>query len=67
LDPVRAQLTVSLRERWHDLDVDTQRAILGLVFERVVIHPTKRRGGPAPMVEGIGRLETERIEPVWRV
>jgi site-specific DNA recombinase len=25
-----------------------------------------RRGGPAPMVEDVGRIDIERVEPVWR-
>jgi site-specific DNA recombinase len=25
-----------------------------------------RRGGPAPMVEGVGRIDVDRVEPVWR-
>ena len=64
---VSAELTVDLRSRWESLDVDRQRTILRLVFERIIIHPARQRGGPQPMVEGIGRIDVRRVEPVWRV
>lgn len=51
-------LDVDLRERWADLDVDQQREILQVVFEAVLIHPAKRKGGPG--------IELDRIEPRWR-
>jgi site-specific DNA recombinase len=76
---------VNLRQTWPNLPVDTQRGILGAVFEAVFIHPSRgdhdtpdgapcercagrpgRRGGPAPMVEGIGRLDLDRVELRWR-
>ena len=64
---VANELTVNLRERWDDLDVDRQREILSYVFERIVIHPATRKGGPQPMVEGVGRIDVSRVGPVWRV
>lgn len=66
-DGAASLLTVDLRERWGSLDPDAQRDVLAIVFERVVIHPSTRRGGPAPLVDGIGRLDLDRVEPVWRV
>ena len=48
----------NLRDEWEGLSVDRQRAILGAVFERVIIHPAERKGGPG--------LDPRRIEPVWR-
>jgi site-specific DNA recombinase len=62
-----AELTTDLRERWHDLDVDRQRGILKVIFNRVVVHPAKQRGGPQPMVQGIGRIDVDRVAPDWRV
>lgn len=64
---VSSELSLDLRSRWESLDVDRQRAILGLVFERIVVQPARQRGGPQPMVEGIGRIDVRRVEPVWRV
>lgn len=64
---VAGELTVDLRERWDALEVDQQREILQLVFERVSIRPARQRGGPQPMVDGIGRIDLERVEPHWRV
>ena len=61
------ELTVGLRDRWESLDVDSKRSILRLVFERIVILPAKSRGGPQPMVEGIGRIDVSRVDPIWRV
>jgi site-specific DNA recombinase len=57
---------VNLRETWPSLDVDRQRAILAAVFEAVLIKPSTRRGGPAPMVDGIGRIDLERVDIRWR-
>ena len=57
---------VNLRESWPTLSVDRQRAILAAVFGAVLIHPSARRGGPAPMVEGIRRLDLDRVEVRWR-
>lgn len=62
-----AELTADLRGSWHDLDVDRQREILKMTFNRVVVHPATRRGGPQPMVEGIGRIDVDRVAPDWRV
>jgi site-specific DNA recombinase len=78
-------LSVDLRARWPDLDVDRQRAILTAVFESLLVHPGAgehaaigggpcdrcarrpgRRGGPAPMVEGIGRIDLDRVEVRWK-
>lgn len=58
---VSTTVPVNLRSTWPTLPVDRQRAILAAVFEVVLIHPSKRRGGPAPAVEGIGRLDLDRI------
>jgi site-specific DNA recombinase len=57
---------VNLRAKWPTLPIDTQRAILGAVFEGIYIKPSTRRGGPAPMVEGIGRIDLDRVEVRWR-
>ena len=62
-----AELTVELRDRWPDLDVDRQREILRLVFRKIVIHPALKRGGPQPMIDGIGRIDARRVDPDWRV
>jgi site-specific DNA recombinase len=56
-----------LKESFPGLTVDRQRAVLAAVLERVEILPSSRRGGPAPMVEGLGRIELERVNPIWRV
>jgi site-specific DNA recombinase len=61
------ELNTDLRDSWHDLDVDRQREILKMIFNRVVVHPATRRGGPQPMVEGIGRIDVDRVAPDWRV
>lgn len=57
---------VDLRARWPSLHVDRQRAILQAVFEGIYIRPSKRRGGPAPMVEGVGRVDLDRVDVRWR-
>jgi hypothetical protein len=57
---------VNLRATWPSLDVDPQRAILAAVFEGVYIKPTTRRGGPAPVVAGIGRVDLDRVDVRWR-
>jgi site-specific DNA recombinase len=62
-----AVLTEDLRDSWHDLDVDRQREILKMIFNRIVVHPATTRGGPQPMVEGIGRIDVDRVAPDWRV
>lgn len=55
---------LDIRARWFKPEDDggysdeRKRAILGSVFERVVIHPAIRKGGPG--------LDTRRVEPVWR-
>ena len=36
------------------------------VFDRVLVHPAARKGGPAPMVPGIGRIDLERVDVRWR-
>lgn len=54
---------VDLRAKWAlpesegGFSVDRKRAILGSVFERIVIHPANRKG------KG---LDSSRVEPVWR-
>jgi DNA invertase Pin-like site-specific DNA recombinase len=58
---------VDLRQRWPSLDVDQQRAILAAIFEGIYIKPSTRLGGPAPMVEGIGRIDLDRVDIRWRV
>lgn len=55
---VSTAVDVDLRERWGDLDVDRQREILAAVFEAILIHPAKRKGGPG--------VDLGRIEPRWR-
>lgn len=57
---------VDLRDRWDGLDVDQRRAVLSAVFVRVVVHPASKRGGPQPLVEGIGRIDLDRVELVRR-
>jgi len=54
-----------LRNRWQYLDIERRRAIIAAAFERIVIHPAKRLG-PPPMVEGVGRVDLDRIEVKWR-
>lgn len=61
-----ASVDVDLRARWPTLDVDRQRAILQAVFDGIYIRPSTRRGGPAPMVEGLGRIELDRVDVRWR-
>jgi site-specific DNA recombinase len=61
-----AVVDVDLRSKWPDLTVDTQRAILGAVFDGIYIRPSTRRGGPAPMVDGIGRIDLDRVDIRWR-
>jgi DNA invertase Pin-like site-specific DNA recombinase len=57
---------LNLRATWPGLDVDRRRAVLGAVFEGIYIAPSIRRGGPAPMVEGIGRIDLDRIDIRWQ-
>jgi DNA invertase Pin-like site-specific DNA recombinase len=59
------QLDVELRARWPGLTIDRQRAIIAAVFERIAIRPAKRLG-PPPMVEGIGRIDLDRVDIRWR-
>jgi site-specific DNA recombinase len=61
------EVAADLRERWDDLEVDHQREILRMIFKGVVIHPATRRGGPQPMVAGIGRIDVDRVALDWRV
>jgi DNA invertase Pin-like site-specific DNA recombinase len=63
--PITDQLTVDLRDRWPALPIEHQRAVIAAVFERIMIHPASRLGLP-PMVEGIGRIDLDRVEPRWR-
>lgn len=49
----------SLRESWGGLSPDRQGAILRAVVDRVLIHPSAKRGGPG--------IDPERVEIVWRV
>jgi site-specific DNA recombinase len=58
---------VDLRKVWPTLHVDRQRAFLAAVFTRVEVSPSTRRGGPAPIVEGVGRIDLDRVSVVWRV
>lgn len=70
VDPVAIVLegvTGDLEAAWPAWSVDRQRAILAATFNTVLIHPSTRRGGPAPFVEGIGRIDVARVEPDWRV
>jgi DNA invertase Pin-like site-specific DNA recombinase len=60
-------VNVDLRKVWPTLHVDRQRALLAAVFNRVEVSPSKRRGGPAPMVDGVGRIDLDRVSVVWRV
>jgi hypothetical protein len=57
-DRVLAPIDVNLRATWPTLDVDRQRAILAAVFDRILIHPAERKGGPG--------IDPARVEPVWR-
>ena len=59
------QMTVNLRDSWEGLDVDEKREALNVVFRRVVVRPANRRG-PQPMVDDIGRIDVDRVEPEWR-
>jgi hypothetical protein len=57
-DRVVEALDVDLRALWPTLEVDRQRAILAAVFEAILVHPAKRKGGPG--------IEVDRVEPRWR-
>ncbi len=63
---ILAAVDVDLRATWPSLPVDNQRAILAAVFDGIYIKPSTRRGGPAPMVEGIGRIDLDRVDIRWR-
>jgi site-specific DNA recombinase len=60
------RVDVDLREVWPTLHVDRQRATLAAVFDRIEIRPSARRGGPAPMVDDVGRIDIGRVSVVWR-
>ena len=60
-------VNVDLRKVWPTLHVDRQRALLAAVFNRVEVSRSKRRGGPAPMVDGVGRIDLDRVRVVWQV
>lgn len=47
-----------LAAAWPDLPVDRQRRLVELVVERVVVHPTARRGD--------NRFQPERVEVIWK-
>jgi len=55
---VAVPVPVDLRASWPSLDVDRQRAILAAVFEAVLIHPARVKGGPG--------IDPDRVEPRWR-
>lgn len=63
---VADMVDVDLRDRWPTLDVARQRAILATLIERIVIHPATVAGGAIPTVEGIGRIDVDRVEVRWR-
>jgi site-specific DNA recombinase len=66
VDPATSvEIGGGLRNRWQYLDIERQRAVIAAVFERIVIHPAKRLGLP-PMVEGIGRIDLDRVDIRWR-
>ena len=48
----------ALRERWADLPLSRQRAIIAAVLDHVVVGPGRR---------GLNRFDPGRLEPVWRV
>lgn len=54
----RPTVDVNLRDRWSELDVDTQREILASLIEAVLIHPAEKKGGPG--------IETGRVDIRWR-
>jgi DNA invertase Pin-like site-specific DNA recombinase len=62
---VADQLDVNLRARWPQLSIDRRRAVITAVFERIAILPAKRAGLP-PLVEGLGRIDVDRVDVTWR-
>ena len=48
----------ALRERWADLPLTWQRAIVAAVLDHVVVGPGRH---------GYNRFDPDRLEPVWRV
>ena len=47
----------ALRERWSDLNLSRQRAIVAAVLEHLVVQPGRR---------GYNRFDPNRFEPIWR-
>jgi len=48
----------ALRERWADLPLTKQRAIVAAVLDHIVVGPGRR---------GYNRFDPDRLRPVWRV
>lgn len=59
------ELRPGLREHWPGYSIERQRRIVAAVFERLTILPAARRGMP-PLIEGIGHIDPDRIDPTWR-
>ena len=49
---------IDVRASWSKLGLDRRQAILGRVIDRVIVHPTEKRGP---------KFDTDRIELVFRV
>ncbi|HEX9683105.1 MAG TPA: recombinase family protein [Acidimicrobiales bacterium] len=57
---------VDLADRWPDLGTERRREILKALIVTVTINPATSKGLP-PMVDGIGRIDPDRVDIEWRV
>jgi DNA invertase Pin-like site-specific DNA recombinase len=53
-----APVVGSVRERWPELDLEAQRAIIAAVVEKIMIRPARR---------GFNRFDPDRVSVSWRV
>lgn len=62
-DPALDGITANLRDEWSSLSNDRKRAILGAVFEQVVVLPAGNVGGRRLTAEVVA----ERVRVTWRI
>jgi len=63
----RVQPEIDLLTRWSDLSILDQATILRSVLDGVLIQPAASRGGPQPLVHGLGRIDLDRVVLRWLV
>jgi len=49
----------ALRERWADLPLSGQQAVVAAVLDHLIVQPSQRRGS--------NQFDPSRFTPVWRV